>query len=145
LRPEYGTAWDRAIAWLACRDGAPAYHEPAVLASYRFHSGSSLGRADHDFTGDVALARALLEDPRVGDVHPEIGRDLARLLMTRALQLDPTVPRAQWRRDAWESFRLHPRIQPLRALPAFVLPEPLARTARDGWRHARRRARRIVR
>lgn len=139
LRPEYGTAWDRAIAWLACRDGAPAYHEPAVLSSYRIHANSSLRNPNHDFDYDVTVARALLDDRRVAEAHPGIRRDLARLLMSRALQMDPTVPRAQWRRDAWESFRLAPRPQPLRALPALFLPAPLARTVRDRWRSARRR------
>lgn len=129
------SAWDSLVNYAACREGAAAWFEPAVLSSYRVHDVSMNATGGRTILSDrVETHRLYCADERLAPWHRKLRRGLSEHLVNRALSFTDAEDLRQSRRDVTEALRTSPSLRALRALPFVLLPHPAARRATDAVR-----------
>lgn len=122
LPHDVGAAYDWWISYLACRGGGAVFFVDARMASFRRHglSTTSIGGLRIS-SGEAAVYRRLLRDPRLGPLHPEMRRAYSAVLIQLSIDQRIEGLHAEARRTAIASVLAHPTPGGLRAV---------ARTAR---------------
>lgn len=133
LTEDSAGAWDRMVAYLACRQGGAAFYVPERLARYRVHEGAQTKTgANSHLHGAISVYRAAVADPLLEPWMDALCETLAEFLRVRAARAIRAGDLAAARADLAEIGAIAPgassaKLTVLRALASF--PTPVASTA----------------